>query len=212
VGAGLVAVVGLVAVLWFGGLLRLPGDTAAASPTPTPTERSSPTPRPTPIPTAAPTPTPEPEERYGTAEDQAALLARVPAEIRDSCADSQIFGEGGIAALICERANVASIWYELYPDVVALNTEYEEVRDAAEVDPDTGTCADGEESEGFWNFEASADIDRGRLLCSLFEERAWIDFTYEEAGVLTTIRGTNTDIAALYTEWATGDIHPLAAP
>jgi hypothetical protein len=203
-------------VLWFGGLIRLPGDTAAASPTPT--ERPSATPRPTPSataePTPAPTPTPtaQPTERFGTETDQATLLALVPDAIRDSCADSQIFGAGGIAAVICERANVSSIWYELYPDVDALQVEYEEVRAAAGVDADTGTCSAGEEAEGLWNFEASADIDRGRLLCSIYESRAWIDFTYEETAVLTTIRGTNEDIAALYAEWAVGDIHPIAAP
>jgi hypothetical protein len=153
-----------------------------------------------------------PEERFGTEADQATLLALVPDGVRESCVASQILGEDGIAAVICERANVSSIWYERYPDVATLQTEYEEVRAAAGVDSDTGTCSAGEESEGLWNFEASADVDRGRLLCSVYESRAWIDFTFEEASILTTIRGTNEDIGALYGEWAVGDIHPLPAP
>jgi hypothetical protein len=210
IGGG-VAVLGLAAVLWFGGIVQFPGGTAAASPTPSPTPTATPTSRPTPTPTPEPTPTPTPtppEDRYGDPADVEALRALVPTEIVESCTDSPIYGETGIATLICDVDGLGAIWYELYPDLGSLQDRYDVVRDSAEVETDSGDCEAGEEAEDGWVFNSTSDVTRGRYLCSLFEGRAWIDYTVEYANVLVTLRGVDDDIAALWQTWSSGDTIP----
>lgn len=109
---------------------------------------------------------------------------------------------GELAALTCgqspDPAGPVQAKYVLFGDADNLAASFK-----ASIKHDTLTaCGDSGESPTTWH-QGSSDDNSGQLACGTYQNAAEIIWTTDAKKVLSYIRGSNTDVAALYQWWRT---------
>jgi hypothetical protein len=160
-----------------------------------------------PSPTTAPG-TPEPSLSADPAAEAAAvLLSRIPESIRPGCdhhpyTDGSVPSAGELAEFTCQGSDTATLYYELYDSVEALDEQYDSAREFVQLlgyDHSGNDCAAGS-FDGSWTL---AGEEAGRIICSVDSQLASIIWSYPERRVLSRILDNSGDANGAYQLWLT---------
>ena len=173
-----------------GQLCRLAGGIATADPEPNPT------------PTPAPVPTPNPDPGTGTEADVNNLAGNLSKGYGlNNCTAQPITG-GQLAALLCgqnpdPKGPVQAKFY-LFGKSDDLATWFKNsARDDVLVN-----CGDSTtKGPAPWHQGNNATTNGGQMLCGTYQDGAEIIWTTDAKNILSYIRASNADTAALYKWW-----------
>jgi class 3 adenylate cyclase len=134
-------------------------------------------------------------------EAEAALLAKLPAAVREECAPASAAegSAGGSVSLRCAlplSADADEVWFDQFSTADALARAFADAVALAQAP--SGDCRTSAPAHTPW---AVPDVHRGSLLCYEAEGAAWLVWTYDDDRILARARRGDDDWQALLAWW-----------